>query len=231
MRVATYNVHDCIGRDRRYDPARITRVLSALDADLIALQEITLDHTGDLIARLRDETALHPIDGSLFERGIGRYGNVLLTRVPAGDSRVLDLSLPGLEPRGAVEARIALGGVEVQCYATHLGLGVRERLEQIARLAARVSTQRGAVLLLGDLNLWLPARALAPLYALGLHGCGVRSFPTWPFALGALDRVLVRAPLRIAHCRRYTGAEARLASDHYPVVAELTLDQGRDDDA
>ena len=41
MRVATYNVHGCIGTDGRHDPDRVADVITELDADVVALQEFT----------------------------------------------------------------------------------------------------------------------------------------------------------------------------------------------
>ncbi len=41
IRVATYNVHACVGRDGRHDPERVARVIGELDADVVALQEFT----------------------------------------------------------------------------------------------------------------------------------------------------------------------------------------------
>ena len=41
IRVATYNVHGCVGTDGRHDPARVSAVIAELDADVIALQEFT----------------------------------------------------------------------------------------------------------------------------------------------------------------------------------------------
>ena len=41
VRVATYNVHECVGTDGRQDPDRIASVVGELDADIIALQEFT----------------------------------------------------------------------------------------------------------------------------------------------------------------------------------------------
>ncbi len=41
LRVATYNVHACVGTDRRHDPERVASVVSELDADVVALQEFT----------------------------------------------------------------------------------------------------------------------------------------------------------------------------------------------
>ncbi|MGT2468704.1 endonuclease/exonuclease/phosphatase family protein [Mesorhizobium atlanticum] len=39
MVVASYNVHKCIGTDRRFDPERTARVIREISPDVIALQE------------------------------------------------------------------------------------------------------------------------------------------------------------------------------------------------
>jgi len=41
LRVATYNVHACVGSDGRHDPDRVASVITELDADIVALQEFT----------------------------------------------------------------------------------------------------------------------------------------------------------------------------------------------
>ena len=41
LRVATYNVHACVGRDGRHDPDRVATVIEELNADVVALQEFT----------------------------------------------------------------------------------------------------------------------------------------------------------------------------------------------
>ena len=40
VRVVTYNIHTCVGVDRRYDPSRISTVLREIDADIACLQEV-----------------------------------------------------------------------------------------------------------------------------------------------------------------------------------------------
>ena len=59
LRVLTWNVHGCVGRDGVCDPARVARVLEAAQPDICALQEID--------ARTRAE-ALDPFSyfGELF---------------------------------------------------------------------------------------------------------------------------------------------------------------------
>ena len=48
LRIASYNVHGCVGTDRRKDAARIAEVIRELDCDTVGLQEV--DHRLDYIA-------------------------------------------------------------------------------------------------------------------------------------------------------------------------------------
>jgi phosphatidylserine/phosphatidylglycerophosphate/cardiolipin synthase-like enzyme len=51
------------------------------------------------------------------------------------------------------------------------------------------------------------------------------SLESWPIAV--LDRILARAPLVLACCRRHESPLARVASDHFPIVADTWLQQSR----
>ena len=221
MRVATYNVHDCVGRDGRIDPARVAKVIAELQADLVALQEITLDPAGELVGQLQAATRLRAIDGTLFERGVGRYGNIVLVRDAVLETRLHDLARDGREPRGAVEVRVEHRGAVIGLLATHLGLDRGERRWQLRRLGQRLDASAELNLVMGDLNAWNARLELAPLFRRGLSQRPVRSFPTWPFAALPLDRILVREPARLRRCWRHESNLARIASDHFPVLAEL----------
>ena len=39
IRIATYNVHACVGTDGRHDPSRVAGVINEIDPDIVALQE------------------------------------------------------------------------------------------------------------------------------------------------------------------------------------------------
>lgn len=225
LRIATYNVHDCVGRDRRYDPGRIGAVLRQLDADLVALQEVTVDARGELIGELAQDTGMQAVDGTLFARGAGRYGNLVFSRLPIRDTRLHDLSVPGREPRGAITLSVATDAGQLAICATHLGLRRAERGFQLARLATLLKTDRTPSVLLGDFNVWHYPRELAPITSAGFAHQRVYSFPTWPYPMFALDRIFARAPLRISACRRHNSRLARIASDHFPLLAELELDR------
>ncbi len=43
IRIATYNIHKCVGIDRRMSVERIARVLREVDADIVALQEVVVE--------------------------------------------------------------------------------------------------------------------------------------------------------------------------------------------
>ena len=66
---------------------------------------------------------MRAVPGPTILRGDGHYGNALLTSRPVGDIRRLDLSVPGREPRGALDVTIAVRrGKTVRVVVTHLGL-------------------------------------------------------------------------------------------------------------
>ena len=223
LRAATYNIHSCVGRDGRFDPSRIARVLVEMAGDVMALQEVTLDEAGELVGRLEAATGTSSVDGSIFASRTGRYGNMILTRFPVTATRLHDLSVIGREQRGVVDIAVEPGGVPCRICATHLGLNRRERKEQMLRLAGLFSAGPPAAILLGDLNTPWPLKSLRPLTAIGFRHVGIASFPTWPSPMAALDLILARPPALIRRCWRHDSALAREASDHFPVVAELEL--------
>lgn len=216
--VATYNVHDCLGLDGRRDAARVAGVIRELEADVVALQEVSLEP----LAQLAAQTGLESIAGPTLRDGRGDYGNALLTRFRVDRVERVDLSVPGREPRGALEVELDTPGGRLQVIATHLGLRAPERTRQIEQLLARLP-EAGAVALLGDINEWRPrARTLRRLSA-GLGPTrAARSFPARR-PLFALDRIFARAPARLERLAAHISPAARIASDHLPVRAELRL--------
>jgi endonuclease/exonuclease/phosphatase family metal-dependent hydrolase len=226
--VASYNVHAFVGGDRRFDPERIGEVLRELDADVIGLQEVQ-DRLGGphALDRLAEAAGAHVVRGPTLDRTHGAYGNALLSRLPFGAVERVDLSLPGREPRGAIDAEIATGAEAVRVLATHLGVGARERRFQVRRLVAHLRAgPPGVRVLLGDMNEWVRgAGALAALHRVLGRTPGPRTFPA-AFPLFSLDRVWVHPRSRLRRVWVHRSPAARLASDHLPVAAELSLERG-----
>lgn len=216
MRVATFNLHHCAGRDGGVDLERTAAVIRDTTADLVALQELDrgMARSGQVdqpveLARLLD------MDVTFFptlRRGGGEYGIAIAARPAAVDARYVPLpSIGNEEPRGAIRARWDRLGV----VCTHLSRDPRAREIQTAALAAIARGIRGPVVVLGDLN--QTARALDPFIRRGYRGAfGHRTLPRrWPRR--QIDHVLVSPDLEVV--RSWTLPTE--ASDHLPVVADL----------
>jgi endonuclease/exonuclease/phosphatase family metal-dependent hydrolase len=226
--VASYNVHQCVGLDGRHDVARIARVLNELDTQLIGLQEVGADpeslYGSHQMEYLAKSTGLQAIAGMTFERHTGPFGNVLLTGWQVLESRVLDLSVPGREPRGAIDAVLDIEGQLVRVLVTHLGLSPAERRYQVRRVLEALSHgPHRFIIMLGDINEWiLRSRPLRWLYARFGRPQAPRTFPAW-CPLFALDRIWVLPRGALLEVRAHKTALTRLASDHLPVRAVITL--------
>jgi endonuclease/exonuclease/phosphatase family metal-dependent hydrolase len=233
LAVATYNVHACVGTDRRYDPARVAAVLRELGADIISLQEVggqrRPGQLPDQAGFLAEETGLEIVAGPNRNYRRSRFGNAILTRFPVLAARYIDLSVPGCEPRGALDVDLDIGerldGRVLRVVATHLGLRGGERRAQTMRLLDALAATGGgsdtAILMMGDLNEWRGRRGgiRALDRELG-HAPAPRTFPSWCPIL-PLDRIYAGPPALVRDVIVHRSPLARLASDHLPLRARL----------
>ncbi|MBQ1540813.1 endonuclease [Caulobacter sp. CCUG 60055] len=239
-RILTYNVHRCVGVDRRLDVGRIADVVAALEPDIVALQELDVgrartggvDQAHEIARRL--EMAFHFHPAMSVEEEL--YGDAILTRLPERLVRADALPpypIRGLEPRGALWIEVDLGEDRLQVINTHLGLVPQEQRRQARALAGRdwVGDHRrvGPTVLLGDFNAvagsavhriltadLADARRVAPARA---------PTPTFPstFPLVQIDHVFVSPEVEVrALFAPYTQA-TRKASDHLPLVMDFEV--------
>ena len=228
IRVASYNVHKCLGMDRRRMPERIVSVLASLDADIVALQEV--DHRlGDRPAALpatliAAHTDLSPLPYALGPLSLGWHGQTILVRRSLNVSAIRRLELPGLEPRGAILAEVETPHGPIRIVGAHLGLIRRYRLMQFAAIRAALSRRTPMpTAILGDFNDW-SKRGSGEILGTGyrMHVPGA-SFPaTRP--VGSLDRILVGQGLHLIDAGVYRTAPAHVASDHLPIWANLRIE-------
>lgn len=222
LAVATYNIHAGVGRDRRTNIPRLAAVIRELDADIIALQEV-LGH--DVLDTLAEATGFHAVAGPTLLREGRHYGNAVLTALPLGQVECIDLSVPGREPRGAIDLHLATRESHLRLLITHLGLGPGERRHQIRRLMEQLEhgPRADITLLLGDLNEWLlwgrPMRWLTRWFT---RTPAPATFPAF-LPLLALDRIWVRPRPRLLSVTAHRSRLARLASDHLPLKAIIEV--------
>ena len=223
VRFASYNIHLGIGRDGEFSPERIADVIGELDADVVALQEVSFGAPGfDMLHYLSTACGMTAVPGPTLETSSGEYGNAILTRLGLGEVQRWDLSVASREPRGAIDARVRHNGHTLRVIATHLGLRPAERRRQIRQLLKIIESDKGhPTVLLGDVNEWfLWGR---PLRWMHRHFERTPAPATFPAGrpIFSLDRIWVEPRGALKSIAAHASKAARIASDHLPIVASI----------
>ena len=227
LRIASYNIHKCLGFDRRRRPDRTLAVLTALGADIVALQEV--DHRlGPRPAALRREqaeaaTGLRTLPFALGANSLGWHGQTILVRPHYRLTDMRRIELPGLEPRGALMADLDTDLGPLRIVGLHLGLLRRYRRMQIAAIGAFLSRRSArATILIGDFNEWSPrggGDTLAPGFHVHTPG------PSFPAArpVARLDRIAIGPGVHLVDAGVHDSTHAPMASDHLPIWVEISF--------
>lgn len=228
LRVATYNVHRWSGVNGRAKPdaARAAYVISELDADVIALQEVIRPRDReDPLEVLSDALGMHLAFATTRLHRHGQLGNAILSRFPLAGASVLDISHSRIERRAALTVRFVNGEDELAVVATHLSLVDRTRRRQVESLLQHPQMNAGPSVLLGDMNAWRRCKATRELDA-ELSAHHNLDWPsTFPSAkpVFALDRVYAHRA-RILDVQAHDTPASRRASDHLPLIARVVLE-------
>jgi endonuclease/exonuclease/phosphatase family metal-dependent hydrolase len=231
----TYNVHSCVGTDGKLEPARIAAVIARSNADIVALQELDVGRSGTERVH-QPEWLAERLDMSVHFTAAracddGHYGNAILTR--HAFSVLSEGMLPRRrgEPRAVQCLKVSIAGLAVSVMNTHLSVHLRERLMQIEQLLSAEWIAKAEpelpLILCGDLN----SSQFSPIYrklrkdlidAQRANGAPAKS--TWPSRLPFLriDHVFASKNLHVAGCEVRRDALSMVASDHLPLVAELS---------
>jgi hypothetical protein len=110
LRVVCWNLHGCVGTDGRRDVPRIAEALAVLKPDIAGLQEVDLtrlpDAPHDPLEILAKGTNMRSVHAPTLWRDGHAYGNAVLSRWPMTATLPLDLSVPGKEPRNAMDVTL-----------------------------------------------------------------------------------------------------------------------------
>jgi endonuclease/exonuclease/phosphatase family metal-dependent hydrolase len=239
VRILTYNVHRCVGTDRRLDVARVAEVIAAQAPDIVALQELDVGRarTGgvDQAHRLAQRLGMAFHFNAAFRVEEELYGDAILTTLP--ERLVKAGPIPThprfsrLEPRGAVWVAVTISGAELQVINTHLGLVPREQRGQASALAGDdwLGGAPRPLILVGDMNATPRAaayRTLATRLVESRRAARLsRIAPTFPstFPVLAIDHVFVSEGVSVEAVRTPLDPLSRLASDHLPLVVDFSL--------
>ena len=221
LRVVVYNV-----RGFREGLDRLVRLVGHFEPDLLILNE-----TGGRwrLRRFARSLGMQPAADpwAWFRR---RVKDAVLVRPPWWISAHEQRRFEGtstMYPRGALVAELVNGDARLVAVSTHLGLHPRERLHD-AHEIGRLVPQRTPAVIGGDLNEKPDGRAVALLcerlgdaWLLGGDADG-DTFPAEE-PTARIDYLFVSKGIAVERAIVPPGQDARLASDHRPLVAELTL--------
>ncbi|MCX7946544.1 MAG: endonuclease/exonuclease/phosphatase family protein [Hydrogenophilus sp.] len=229
--MVTYNIHK--GGRREEQLLAIGEALRGIEATVLLLQEVQ-GGGGE-----RERAPQHQViaaegwpytvyGGNRFYRR-GHHGNAVMSRVPIVAAINHDLTAARRwESRGALQATVVVGGVEVYCFSVHLGLRRRWRWWQLGRLRELVEAlpEGAPVVVGGDFNDWRGDQCAAWERRSGLSAVvpkGRRAtFPARGVQLMTLDRLFVRG-LEVVEARVLRGRPWSQLSDHLPVWARLRV--------
>ncbi len=241
IRLVTYNIHKSRGWDRRVSPERIARVLAALDADCIALQEVV---DGSPVGRPDQARIIGEALGKEYKAVFGRtrdlrgahYGNATLTRVPVARSENYNITWKRREPRGCLRTDLRLdSGTLLHVFNVHLGTSYLERRAQGPLLLGdrmlNHAAHTGPRVILGDFNEWthgLTSELMAKQFRkihLRQHQRKRGSFPG-PLPVLELDHIYYDEQLELVGFELVRTRLSLVASDHLPLVAEFKIKSG-----
>jgi len=235
LRVASYNVHGFVGTDGARDVKRVADGILKMDAHGVGLQEVPFERTPDgnlAPSRLLEQLPGYVAVSAPIERHDGVWhGNAFVTPHKIVRFESLNLSYSRREPRTALDVELSVEGHSCRIITTHLGLRPVERRYQVRALLAHLAREPDAMtVLLGDFNEWfLVGRPLRWLESYFGRGRALATFPS-RYPLLALDRIWVHPRSRLIESRVLRGAPYKVASDHLPLVVELSWNPGTNTD-
>jgi endonuclease/exonuclease/phosphatase family metal-dependent hydrolase len=236
LRLMTYNVHRCVGIDRRHSLERVAEVILTQNPDIVAVQELEVGHRRTnhvhqperLAELLGMDFHYHPAR----RRGDEQFGNAIFTRLPLDPVRSAPLPrYAGMQTRAALWASVTLGGLSIQIINTHLGLLHPERVRQARALCGEEWLGHPACsphprIICGDFNLTPLSRAYR-LFQSGLRDAQRlgpdRVRRTWPSFLPIVryDHIFVCPRIDVHRTHVPSSKLTVLASDHLPVVMDF----------
>lgn len=223
---------------------RISELIMASGADIVALQEVDEDsHWNkniDLFAGIRDHTDFDHCLLGINNRREGRkqlaYGNAVLSRYPVHDWENNPFGNATLGEKGFLYAEINIGPATVTLVNLHLDFRSKKtRIAQIEKMLDYLQTKHTAndspfpPIICGDLNSRSESTRDATQHLFRhildygdytLYPQRSRTFPAH-FPVKGIDFVFLPKPFRSVDCR----VVRTYTSDHRPVLLEFTLDE------
>lgn len=225
-KVLCYNTHNCVGLDGEFSCERIAKIISEVDADAVAVQELdsmTTRHPGvDVLSELAKHTGMHAVYAPTIDYRGGKYGIGMLTKQKPLSYRQVPLPCRS-EPR-------ALLIVEMEEYyycCTHLSLHEEDRVTSAGIIVEELSKLDKPALIAGDFNAD-PTSEFMKIMGEHFHvfkktdGEGFTFRADKPFS--EIDYICLFTDKGAkAEVASHTVINAPVESDHRPIVADVVI--------
>ncbi|MER0240236.1 endonuclease/exonuclease/phosphatase family protein [Fulvimarina sp. MAC8] len=236
-RIVSWNIHGAIGRRRRPNPERTMAEIERMAPDILILQEVDgrtmfgrsagafeffTNGLWERLPRATDEKTNHMVEARTADWPSDDIGNLLWSRFPILNSKVVDLPGPDIENRKAIDAEIDLGRTTLRVIGTHFALLPTTRLKQARAIRDHLDEAPGLpTVLCGDLNEWLPKGWVHSTLSGMLPN--THKPRTWPerVPIAPLDRFYASPTVEIIDCG--TDAQAGAASDHRAIFLDVRV--------
>lgn len=223
-RVMSYNVRNCTGLDGKTDYQRIANIIKNANCEAVAIQELdsmTTRYEGqDMLKNLAELTGMYPTFAPSIDYQGGKYGIGMLTKEkPISHRRV---ALPcRSEPR-------SLEIVELKDYyycCTHLSLHAEDRETSIGIIIDELSKLDKPVMIAGDFNAEPEEKSMQEM---AKHFQIFEKNTPYTFPANEpnieIDYIALYSDKgATAEVNEHTVIEAKVESDHRPLVADITL--------
>jgi len=235
LNIITYNIHRCVGLDRKILPERISSVIAPHNPDILALQEVDY---GQARPTRYDQAAIiaEGLNFSSVWIERERCGNAILSRYPMKIVKAGGLHRPRRHAparRGALWVEIEVNGSSIQVINTHLGLTPASRLNQVRILLGPewLSSPecRSPVILCGDFNAQPGSNVLRLIEDkfrnIGESATTFQAERTWPSSrpLLSIDHIFISGDISVEAVKVPVSESERISSDHLPLFAKLNL--------
>lgn len=222
LRVVSYNIHS-----QRDDRAALAVVVRELAPDVLVVQEAPRR----LRWRARCARLARDFGMVYAAGGLPSLGNLILTtmRVRVHDTWCLRFPLtPGRHMRGAVFARCSVDRVPFAVVGSHLSTDPAERPAQAALLKTALAEVDVPLIVAADLNENSGGAAWRTLGdglvdVAAKTGCADRLTYSCAAPVDRIDAIFVDPLITVRGFDVADTAQVRRASDHFPLMADLTL--------
>lgn len=217
IKVLSYNIHS--GKNIWMTPT-ITNIVSFLKnekSDIIGIQEINENNIrGYQVTKLQQELNYQAHFCSHVTIGNGGYGLATFSKYPIIFNK--HILLPSSkEQRGLLDTITLINDCKVHIINTHLSLNSLERSKQFLKIKEYINSLNEPFILLGDFNAMI--EEIDDLLIDTAKRTKKEHLPTMMLYKKRIDYIFVSKDFNILN---YNVLPVKM-SDHYPVVADLTL--------